>query len=215
MIIPAINAKTFEEAKKQLKKIETISATRVHFDIVDGKFASNTTWGSPEALQQLVIESALSMSNFEIHLMIENPEFAVDAWARCGVARIIVHAEAISDSEIIFDACREHNVEVMIAIGTDAQVEKLEPFFEKTHFFQILAVTPGKAGQTFDNKALEKIKLLKRKKTDAIIEVDGGINIETARACKGAGAHEFVSASYILESDDVSEAYDSLIQAVQ
>ena len=206
-IVPAVNAKSFDEVKKQ---IETASgfADLIHIDVVDGKFAPNVTWGSPEELES--IKYQVSGIKFEIHLMVRNPEEVIDAWLRTGVVkRVVVHLEAITDSVLILEKCRKYGAQAMLAINPETEVERL---FAHSDFeaFQILAVPPGLPGQQFQPHCLAKLGSLRRKFPDAIIEVDGGINLETARLIKEAGANIAISASYVFGDQDPRGAYERL-----
>lgn len=208
-VVPAINAASFDEAKKQ---IETASefAELIHIDIVDGKFAPNVTWGSPSELEKLKAISYKLKAGFEVHLMVKNPEEVLGAWLRTGlVKRIIVHLEAMTDSVYILEKCKKYKVEAMLSINPETEVERL---FAHADFsaFQILAVHPGLPGQQFQPQCLAKIGSLRRKFPNAIIEVDGGINPETGRLAKDAGATALVSASYIFDDPDPKKAYERL-----
>jgi len=217
-IIPAINAKTFEEVKGKISKVKEFlpEGSWIHIDVADGKFSPNKIWGNPEELKALIkSDSALQKLNFEIHLMIINPELAIGGWVGAGAKRIIAHEEALSDPEVIKDQCAIKDCEAMIAINPETPVENLEKYFDDFKYFQILAVKPGWAGQKFDERVINKIKSLKDKNKNAKIEIDGGLNPETARAAKDAGADIFVSASYILSGDDLARNYQNLSEAVQ
>ena len=142
--------------------------------------------------------------------MVKNPELVVPAWLEAGAQRIIVHVEAMNDAEIITDACRERGAEAMLAASPETPVEKLIEYKNEFAEFQILAVSPGKAGQQFNTAATEKIRTLRTKIPRAIIEVDGGINAETAELAKEVGANVIVSASYILDSVNPRRAFELL-----
>jgi ribulose-phosphate 3-epimerase len=113
--------------------------------------------------------------------------------------------------ERIISLAREYDKELGIVINLETPVEKLEPYFSRVNFFQILAVAPGLAGQKFDPRVLEKIKSLKRRKNDVIIEVDGGVTPENAKLLKGTGADILTSATYLFNSANIKEAIADLI----
>ncbi|OGY64494.1 MAG: hypothetical protein A3I24_03950 [Candidatus Harrisonbacteria bacterium RIFCSPLOWO2_02_FULL_41_13b] len=212
-IIPAINTKNFKEAKKQIEIASQVvpAGGVIHIDVTDGKFTSNITWGDPQELQELLTSYKLLIANFEIHLMVNNPEEVIEDWAKTRLfGRIIVHLESMKDSEYILSRCRKYGSEPVLAINPTTDVKKLEPYLDKFPAFQILAVTPGLAGQKFNVEVIHKIKFLKKAAPGVKIEVDGGINLETAKLCKEAGADIVVSASYILNSDNPKEAYAKL-----
>ncbi|KKR89124.1 MAG: Ribulose-phosphate 3-epimerase [Candidatus Wolfebacteria bacterium GW2011_GWA2_42_10] len=229
-IIPAINCGNFECVKEKLEKAVKFSPPAdggVQIDIADGKFTTHKTWNNPEEL--LAAGGQLSDVNLEIHLMIENPSKTIDNWFKTGAKRIIIHLEAIrkeakgnpENNEIdiinfILEKCEANGVEFGLAINPETSVEELVPHLDKVKFIQILAVNPGLAGQKFQPQILEKIKFLKNLNfsdyANTIIEVDGGIDLETAKLCKEAGADVLAAASYIWNSQNLKEAFEELSQ---
>ncbi len=209
-IIPAVNCASYQEAKKQIE-LSSEFAELIHIDVVDGKFAPNVTWGSPEDLERLEKEMELT-AKFEIHLMVQNPEGVLDAWLRTGlVKRVIVHLEAMTDSVYIIEKCKKYGVEAMLAINPGTEAERLSAHLDDFHSCQMLAVFPGLAGQQFQPHILEKIEYLKKQHPNVIIEVDGGMNAETAALVKKAGADIVVAASYIFSDENPKEAYERLV----
>lgn len=223
-IIPAINCSDFECIKEKLKKAAEFSGW-VQLDIADGKFTPHKTWNKPEELKKLGNSEIEKLGiNIEVHLMVENPQDVVDNWIKAGAKRIIVHFEALSEADkqnqnnnlidilnFILEKCEPKNVEVGLAIAPKTPVEEIIPYFDKINFIQILAVDPGLAGQKFQSSTLDKIKILKGNGyADNIIEVDGGINLETAKLCKQAGADILASASYIWGSQNPKKAFEEL-----
>lgn len=196
-IIPAINCENFECVKEKLEKASEFSEW-AQIDVCDGEFAPHKTWNNPS---ELTANSSKPKANLEIHLMVENPHEVIDDWIKAGTKRIIVHLEALDSISYILNS----SIEFGIAINPETSVEKLTPFLKEFKFVQILAVDPGLAGQEFQNSVLDKIGFLKKNYPGVIIEVDGGINLETAKLCKEAGADILVSSSYIWESENPKE----------
>lgn len=212
-VIPVINVPDFETAEKQIKEAAKFSEW-IHLDITDGVFSPAILWGSPGELQELKIEN--SKLKIEVHLMVSNPEGVIDSWLRTGlVKRIIVHLEAMTDSVYILAKCKKYGAEAMLAISPGTEVERLLAHKDDFNEFQVLAVAPGWAGQKFNQKMIDKIKFLRKNMPNAIIEVDGGINPETAKLAKEAGADVLVSASYIFGSKNPKKAYKELKGLVQ
>jgi ribulose-phosphate 3-epimerase len=219
MIIPAINAKTLEEAKVQMEKFiglsteAKIGAGWIHLDIVDGKFAPNLTWNSPR--EAGIMKRELKNVSWEIHLMVMNPEAVAEEWLRVGTKRLIVHLESNGNTKNLYELCKKYGAELFLAVGPDGKAEELALGRSVADGFQILTVSPGKAGQAFGEDSLKKIRFLRQKFPDVKIEVDGGINPKTAKLAKDAGADLFVSASYILQADNSNEAYQRLADAIK
>ncbi len=224
-VIPSINAPDFASAKELIFKAAEFSPPGggwVHIDVGDGVFTPNTTWGNPQEFKSLKFKSL----NAEVHLMIESPDAVVLPWlaalsegraspsetGREAVkSRIIVHVESVEDPESLIEICKAFGGELGLAISPDTDIKELNVYFNKVKFYQVLAVTPGLTGQEFNNSVLEKIKFLRKEVPSAIIEVDGGINPETALLVKKAGANIIVSASYIWNNEDPKKAYEELM----
>lgn len=206
-IIPAINCPDFECVKEKLQQAAAFSGW-VQIDIADGKFTEHETWNNAQQLREFRIKNEELRINIEVHLMVEKPTEAMMPWMAVA-NRIILHLEALSPTDFLMNP-EDKRFEIGLAINPATDVQKLVPHLGHIAFVQILAVTPGKAGQKFDEGVLEKLTFLKKNYPDVIIEVDGGINLETAKLCKGSGADILVSASYIFESGDPERAYREL-----
>lgn len=225
-IIPAINcvdlacvSHRFLEANKFLPPDGWL-----HLDVADAKFTYNRTWGNPNEFKKLREAHPEFRFNIEVHLMVEEPELLVGEWIEAGAKRVIVHLEAILDKkfrrpattpekviEDIFKQCSKFGTEVMLATNPETKLKKSESCLEKFAAFQVLAVHPGLAGQKFLPIVLEKVKFLRHHFPNAKIEVDGGVNLETAKLMKEAGADMLTAASFIFESKDPKEAYGELV----
>ena len=172
-------------------------------------FTGYTTWNNPQELKEFLIKNPeFKIKNIEVHLMVEHPTEAMIPWMAFA-NRIILHVETLSPSDFIMSP-EDKRFEIGLAINPDTDIQKVIPRLSKIKFVQILAVLPGKAGQKLDERVLEKITFLKKNYPDVILEVDGGINLETAKICKEAGADIIASASYIFDSGDPEKAYRAL-----
>ena len=208
-VIPSINASNFEAVEElvgKAKKFLPRTTGWLHFDIGDGAFSSIKTWDEPAEFKKLKLGSIKS----EVHLMVEDPEVVAKSWLEAGAKRLIVHLEETRNLEIISDLCQQYKADLMIAINPDTIVENLLPYLDEIKYFQILGVTPGKAGQQFQKEVLEKIELLRERAPNVKIEVDGGVDLETAKLIKEAGADMIVSASYVFNNAEPKEAYNQL-----
>jgi len=221
IVIPVVNVQNAEEAKDRMEKAAGIFATSpsealaeeglVHLDISDGVFTPHMSWGSPEEISLIVKRFPLNAIKFEVHLMVSNPEGVIDAWLRTGlVKRIIVHLEAMTDSVYLLEKCKKYGAEAMLAINPGTEAERVLAHKDDFRYFQVLAVSPGPAGQTMTPGIIDKIKFLRRGIPDAIIEVDGGIVPETAKLVREAGADIVVSGSYIFSSPDPKARFEEL-----
>ncbi|MDP3901965.1 MAG: hypothetical protein Q8Q21_00050 [bacterium] len=206
LIIPAINAETFEEVKNKLELIKPYTDW-AHIDVADGSFAGNILWHNPEDIKQI---SGLNL-NLEVHLMISSLEDKIDKWLKPEVKRILFHLNAVGDPDIVIKKCEEIGIEVGISISPDESVEKALTYKDKVDFFQILAVKPGLPGQKMDESAFEKIKEVRKFCSSCMIEVDGGMNLETIPKAIEFGANRIVAASAIFDTGkDIKESIEKL-----
>lgn len=203
-VIPAINAASPEEAAVLVEKAKGFlkAGDWLHFDV-----SEINTWSSQDLKRSC---EDLNIVNIEVHLMSSNYEEFLQTWLEAGAKRIIVQIEILKDLEYLLEAAHKFGAEVGLAVAPDTAVEELNVYLNKINFFQILAVTPGASGQPFQEKVVPKIRWLRQQKPNAIIEVDGGINLKTAELVRQAGADIIVSSSYIFNSADPALAYGNL-----
>lgn len=195
MIIPAINVYSKKEAEEKIQKVFGLSDW-LHIDVSDGIIGKPKNWAEPFAFKKL----AKNIKR-EVHLMVENPEKEVDSWILAGVKRAIVHIETIADFQLLFTKCLGGFVEFGLALNPDTPVSEIEAYLDKIKFVLILGVIPGLSGQKFNEKVLEKIKYLKQNYPEVLIEVDGGVNLETAPKIKQAGADILAVGSYLFSGE--------------
>lgn len=212
-IIPVINCEDEMCVEKRFKIINDLGSAWVHIDVTDGKFAPAKALGDQTELKKLLTAHHLPQLNIELHLMVENLEEVICDWLEISLSRIIVHAETIEDFDFIEGKCDGGGIEVGVSIKCDSPTDLLVPYVSHgVRFFHVLAVGPGFSGQKFNDLAIGKIEFLRTADKDIIIEVDGGINPETAKLVKNVGANILVSDSYIFNSTSPSGAYEELIR---
>lgn len=192
----------------------------MHIDVSDGKFTRHLSFGAPSDVQALIEnESAallhLKKTKMEVHLMVKTPAEYLVAWAAAGIARAVIHLESANTLDEVASICLKSGIVMMLALNPETAIDKIDPFLEQygVSFIQILAVFPGLSGQSLIPEVLLKVKTLKRNHPEVIVEVDGGINADTVRLARDAGADIAVSASYIFESADPRRAYGELLRA--
>jgi ribulose-phosphate 3-epimerase len=158
------------------------------------------------------LETSLKL---EAHLMVKNPELVIDDWIESGVKRIIFHFEATKYHQEIIKKIQEAGLEAGIAINPETPIEVLDRFLRVTGYglritILIMAVEPGWGGQEFLEETLVKIKRLREAYENVNIEVDGGINLETAPKVIQVGANILASGSVIFESEDIQQTIEAL-----
>ncbi len=207
-VIPAINARSFDEARAMIMKaVQFLPAgAYVHIDVADGTMTPNITWGNAEEFKSL----AVSGLNIEVHLMVKDWQAQREAWCATGAGRIIVPVELLGAEQCAADLPRLGKAGIMPSISINTSHEAFQPFFGVARQFQILAVPPGFPGQLFGEEAFSLIAFVRERAPDAILEVDGGITPAIAHRLKAMGVDSVVSASYIFNNEDPAKAYKEL-----
>ncbi len=212
-VIPAINCGDAECVKKHLEILNSIPAEWVHFDVSDGKFTPAVTWNEPEVLaaNHSPLGSRISV---EVHLMAESPEEYAERWVRAGARRIIFHIETIFTKPEFPKEIGFRNVEIGLAVLPDTPAERVYPYLDRVRFVQFLAVSPGFSGQKFDDRVLDKVRTLRERDHNVIIEVDGGVSDKTLPSIFRAGANVVVSSSFLWNHANPREAFFLLSRVV-
>ncbi|MDP3726436.1 MAG: hypothetical protein Q8R36_04540 [bacterium] len=220
-IIPALMPRTFEELREQMERFIGL-AEIVQLDVMDGVFVKNTSWPYSEDKDSLknLIEGGDAIPfwediDFEVDLMIANPEQEIRNWILYGASRIIVHVESVTDMDFIIaeikdslngkqlDGEDERGIEIGIAINVDTPNKAIEPWIYAVDFIQCMGIAKiGFQGERFDERVISKIEDLRELNPDVTISVDGGVNFESAPKLIAAGATRLVSGSTILQSSD-------------
>ncbi len=203
-IIPTILVKKFSEVKERIKAVEKY-VNWVQLDIMDGIFVSNTTWHNPEDLKK--IKTAIKL---EAHLMVEKPEEVIDDWLKV-VDRVIVHFESkISDLDDLIKKTHNSGKQIGLAINPETHFSVIEPFLQDLDLVLFMTVQPGLGEQKFKGWVLDKVKALRDMWPDGNIELDGGMNPETAKRAVEAGVNLICAGSYIFKSKNINKAINEL-----
>lgn len=209
-IAPSILACDLANLEKEVSDIEKAGAELVHIDVMDGMFVTNISFGLP------VVEALRKKSNmaFDVHLMIEKPERYATRFIDAGADLLTFHIEACEDAESLLDTIRESGAMAAVSIKPATPIESVYPLLKKCDMVLIMTVEPGYGGQSFMPEMVEKITKLKAEiegqGLDVMIQVDGGINAETAKICREAGADILVAGSSVFKSEDRKAAIDAL-----
>lgn len=206
-IIPAILTDNQEDYYSKLKSLEPI-VEWVQVDIVDGKFAPNLT------IDHKVVGFYETSLKIEAHLMVNSPESYVENFLSIGVQRIIFPVESAKDARGLIKLIKERGAEAGLSLNPETGVDKVEPFVEELDTVLFLSVHPGFQDQKFIPETLEKIISLKKTYPDSIIEIDGGIDPNTAKKAIEAGADILVSGSFIFEYGNIEKAISQLREGV-
>lgn len=215
IIAPSILAADFSCLDKEIKRIENSGAEWIHFDVMDGHFVNNISFGIP------VLKSISKSTNLikDVHLMIEDPKKYVKPFIDAGADIITFHLEALNgEKEVIelIDLIKQEGKKVGISIKPGTSVEQLFPFLPLIDLVLIMSVEPGFGGQEFMLNATTKILKLKEyialnKDVKFYIEVDGGINDVTGPVCVFYGADVLVAGTYLFKAEDMKNALSKLL----
>ena len=210
-IAPSILSADFMNLGRDIRMIEEGGAAFVHIDVMDGHFVPNLTMGVP-LLKQLKPATNLLC---DVHLMIDNPLDELPWFIDAGADLLNVHVEALDEADLKRAVAQIHEAGLLAAAALKPKTpaNALSPVIAELDMALVMSVEPGFGGQQFDPSALDKITVLRQwaqaAGADLRIEVDGGINAETGKLCREAGADVLVAGSYIFKNNIV-EAVDSL-----
>lgn len=214
IIAPSILAANFLDLEEEINKINNSVAKWIHFDVMDGHFVPNLSFG-PDIFAVFKENSSLFT---DVHIMVSNPLFVGNLFIEKGADQIVFHHEACqNDNEIktIIDEFKAKGIKVGIAIKPETKVSAIENYLHKLDLVLVMAVEPGFGNQKFMNSALDKIKELNDlralKDLPFLIQADGGINADNKDLCFEAGADCLVAGSYLFKQDDFNEAVASLL----
>lgn len=210
LIAPSILSADFSNLQKDISMVEKAGADWLHIDVMDGHFVPNITIG-PLVIKNIRKHSKLF---FDVHLMITNPEKYWKNFHNAGADAIVFHQEVSCNKEQLIKDIKNEGLKAGLSIKPNTPVESIISLLPLIDIVLIMTVEPGFGGQSFMDNILPKITALRNiideKKYNCLIQVDGGINSDTAKKCISAGADVLVSGNYIFMSDNPGKVLQEL-----
>lgn len=206
MIAPSILSADFRFLAEQLRLIEEGGADLIHVDVMDGHFVPNITIG-PFIVETIDKSTDLPI---DVHLMIENPQSYIDAFAQAGADWISVHAEICPNLLQTIKKIKGKGIKAGLALNPDTPIDTVKEIIAQLDFVLVMSVYPGFSGQKFIPESLEKIKqiseMIRKNEVNVKVEVDGGINDATAMDVCKAGADVLVAGHGVFRQPDIAAA---------
>lgn len=211
VILPSLLMCDFGNLEKEIRALEEAGCKALHLDVMDGVFVPNLTYGMPivAAIRKLT-ELPL-----DVHLMIANPAQYADAFIDAGADLISFHVEAVPEPLTLLESLRSKGVASGLVLNPKTPLEQVIPALPACDLLLVMSVDAGFGGQAFNPVALEKLSQVRGTREDLILEVDGGVNLETVGDCTRAGARWLVVGSAIFRHSNYAAAIDRLQESAR
>ena len=211
-ILPSLLACDFAHLEREINQVEVPEVPALHLDVMDGHFVPNLSIGVP------IVEAVRRVTDLplDVHLMISDPAKYIEPFRKAGADSLTIHVEAVADPRPVLDKIRSLGALAGLSLNPPTPLSAIEPSLGHCDLVLVMSVMPGFGGQKFDDVALAKLRALsERSDCDALLEVDGGVGLETIGPCAEAGAEMFVAGTAIFKTDDYSGTISQLRSIAQ
>ena len=210
LVSPSILAADFLNLGRDIEMLNSSDADMIHCDVMDGVFVPNISFGFP-VIKQV---ASIATKPLDVHLMIVNPQNYIGAVRDAGAALMNVHQEACVHLHRTICAIKDAGMKAAVTLNPSTPVEMLEDVIDELDMVLLMSVNPGFGGQKFIENTLKKIRRLRAmievSQSNALIEIDGGVNANTAPKLAEAGADVLVAGSYVVKETAPHSAIHSL-----
>jgi len=205
LVAPSILSADFNNLGKDIEMINRSEADYIHFDVMDGVFVPNISFGIP------VIESVnrIAQKPLDVHLMIVNPDHLIEPFVKAGASIITVHYEACKHLHRTIQLIKSFGITASVSLTPHPPVAVLEDIIDELDMVLLMSVNPGFGGQKFIERTYNKVEKLREMineaNSDCLIEIDGGVNYETGKRLYEAGANVLVAGSFVFNAEKPME----------
>ena len=210
LIAPSILSADFNELGKDIEMLNQSEADYIHFDVMDGVFVPNISFGIP-VIQHV---NKIATKPLDVHLMIVNPDKFIEPFVKAGASIITVHYEACPHLHRTIQLIKSYGIKASVCLNPHTPVALLEDIISELDMVLLMSVNPGFGGQAFIENTYKKVKQLKslieKNNSDCLIEIDGGVNSETGKLLFDAGVDVLVAGSFVFNSDNPEETISKL-----
>jgi ribulose-phosphate 3-epimerase len=205
-VAPSILSADFNNLENEIREVVQAGGDYIHIDVMDGKFVENVTEGN----KMFKTARSVTEKTIDVHLMVENPQDYIDDFEEADI--ITFHIETVDENTAweLIKNIKSKNIKVGISIKPNTKLDRIIKFLEDINQVLIMTVEPGKGGQELIQDTIDKIKELRKINSLIDIEVDGGINLDTANIVKDAGANILVAGTAIFKADNKNRIIEEL-----